>query len=97
MMKEGREILKKYTEEERPIGYGKCYDCDLDYEDFPGDLVVNNVLWEVISPTNQQGGGILCANCMLHRLSELGLCCLRLEVGSIIRVGELKKIPTEGR
>ena len=92
-MREERKILKKYTEKERPAGYSKCYDCDLDYDEFPGDLVVNNVLWEIISPTDRQGGGLLCANCMLHRLSELGLVCLRLEVGAVIHVGGLRENP----
>ncbi len=63
--------MKKYSTTERPVGYGKCYDCDLPYSDFPIDLGVSDEIWELISPTERGGGGLLCPACMVKRLSEL--------------------------
>ncbi len=51
----------------------KCFDCDLDYE-CPAwaDLVIPNDTWRLISPDGE-GNGLLCFNCMVARLSSVGL------------------------
>lgn len=62
------EGLFKYSEDERPVGFGKCYDCELSYEKFPCDIVLPHDLWEIINPSHRRGGGLLCPNCLLSRL-----------------------------
>ena len=50
-----------------------CYDCGLEYGSSSwADVVVSNDVWKRISPTGD-GGGLLCFNCMVRRLEELGL------------------------
>ena len=51
-----------------------CYDCDLPYDQDDGfeDFVVQNHIWEKISPTGDEGG-ILCANCICRRLTKAGI------------------------
>lgn len=51
-----------------------CYDCGLPYGDpkFPDLLIPNNV-WELISPSEYRGAGLLCPNCIIGRCEELGL------------------------
>jgi hypothetical protein len=63
--------MKKYTDNERPED-AQCYDCGLSY-DKCGDCTVPNDIWEQINPTYHTGAGILCPNCMLQRLHELGI------------------------
>lgn len=46
----------------------KCKDCDMLYNDFGFDAVVDNKLWNSIAPA---GGGILCANCIIRRINKL--------------------------
>ncbi len=50
-----------------------CFDCNLDYSKFPCDMIIQNVLWDVISPSKDKGCGILCPNCVCKRLMSLGL------------------------
>jgi hypothetical protein len=60
----------KHPKNERPQGC--CYDCKMPYHDFP-DMVIDDDLWELISPTYWQGAGLLCPTCMANRLNHLGL------------------------
>ena len=46
-----------------------CFDCLRAYGTFP-DLIVSNDLWNIISPTGDEGG-ILCPSCLLSRLQNL--------------------------
>lgn len=60
-----------------------CYDCGLWYSGSAwADIVLPNELWELISPTDRQGGGLLCFNCMNRRLEFLGLEEVPFEIGS---------------
>lgn len=55
-----------------------CEDCDLLYEDFGIDTTIPNLQWEAIRP-NSEGGGILCASCMVKRASKLeGILAARM-------------------
>lgn len=77
--------MRKYTDEERPRNYGKCYDCGLPYDEFPCDIVVNNKMWEQINPSLRKDGGLLCPNCLCGRLTQLGGTCVHIvsiDVGS---------------
>lgn len=66
---EDREEYLKYNKDED--GRIICIDCGMRYEDF-ADLTIDDDLWEKIAPyKNSDGGGILCPNCILKRLSEL--------------------------
>jgi hypothetical protein len=60
----------KYTKDSRPYNYVKCYDCGLEYGEFP-DMILNNNLWEEISPSFDKGCGILCTTCIANRLDYL--------------------------
>jgi hypothetical protein len=46
-----------------------CFDCGLPYEDFPMDTLLPDDLWARIAPVD--GEGLLCANCIVARLSKL--------------------------
>ena len=77
--------IRKYTDEERPRTYGKCYDCGLPYDKFPCDMVINDKMWKRITPTYREGGGLLCPNCICRRLMQLGGTCVHvvsIDVGS---------------
>jgi hypothetical protein len=51
-----------------------CYDCDLPYgSDKWADVVLPNEIWELINPSEHDGGGLLCFNCINGRLTKLGL------------------------
>lgn len=60
----------KHPDNEEPKAV--CYDCGLPYEEFQ-DMVVPNDIWELISPTNFKGAGLLCPTCMANRLAFLDL------------------------
>ena len=50
-----------------------CYDCGLPYgSEAWADVLVPDDIWQQISPTGHEGG-ILCFNCMVRRLTKLGL------------------------
>lgn len=52
----------------------ECYDCQMDYDDFPCDFGIQDELWAKISPSGN-GGSLLCPNCMCRRMSnKLGMC-----------------------
>lgn len=71
-------MLYKYNDDERPKNC--CYDCKLDYVDFP-DMIIPDELWEVINPTHlvdvlhqqYEGAGLLCPTCIARRLHHHGL------------------------
>jgi hypothetical protein len=46
----------------------RCLDCHLPYTDFPLDLTLPDEQWLLIHP---DGGGVLCANCIVRRASQL--------------------------
>lgn len=49
-----------------------CKDCGLPYEDFGLDTVLPEEFWIPISPQGEgEGNGILCANCIVKRLSKI--------------------------
>ena len=56
-----------------------CYDCNINYDNFTCDLVIQNNLWKLISPTHDEGG-ILCPNCICKRLMNLGLTSVKVTV-----------------
>ncbi len=72
----------RYTE--RPYGCA-CYDCGLPYENFPGDMVIQDELWELISPSIYSQAGLLCPNCMCARLMKLPRMC---SVNVTVNVGK---------
>lgn len=47
-----------------------CEDCGLPYAEFGLDTTVPNSQWHDIHPEND-GGGVLCASCMVKRASVL--------------------------
>lgn len=71
----------KYTDQDT-LG-GECYDCGLDYGGGAwADVSLPDEIWELISPTEYKGSGILCFNCMVRRLEFLGLEEVPFYVGS---------------
>lgn len=62
-----------------------CYDCGLDYDQFPADFVIQDELWKKISPSKNECG-ILCPNCMCKRLVELGMSA----VWVVVNTGEIE-------
>lgn len=59
----------KYSDTERDCSkYGLCYDCELPYEAFPVEFVIDHEQWELINPTYHKGSGLLCYDCMIERL-----------------------------
>lgn len=71
-----------YTETDRPVGFGACYDCRLPYKSFPCDMNVTDEVWKQISPTKRDGGGLLCPMCICERLMTLdGATYVKAEVG----------------
>lgn len=56
-----------------------CLDCQLPYSCFVCDFTVQNNLWNLISPTKDEGG-LLCPMCMIKRLKELGLPSINVMV-----------------
>lgn len=70
--------MKKYTDKERldklrEAGTGACYDCGIIYGgDSWSDLIIPDEIWEKINPTYHEGAGLLCCNCIVKRLKELG-------------------------
>lgn len=62
----------KYTDKEK--SNAQCYDCGKPYgEKDWHDVVITNELWELINPTFDRGCGLLCGNCMIHRLVKKGI------------------------
>lgn len=53
----------------------RCGDCGMDYGDFPLDVHIPNVYWNEIAPSDD-GGGLLCPNCICKALAKLGATCL---------------------
>lgn len=49
----------------------RCHGCGKKYAKFPLDTNLPDYLWLKISP-RPDGGGILCADCILERLRKLG-------------------------
>lgn len=69
-----------------------CYDCKLNYDNFPCDMVIQDHLWKLISPTNDEGG-LLCPNCICKRLMNLGLTAVKVTVD----MSEFAKADKNGR
>ncbi len=74
---DGKDKKWRYKEEERPKNKdgsysAECYDCGIPYSAI-GDCVIKNELWEMINPTEYQGAGILCPNCIVQRLHYLNI------------------------
>lgn len=55
---------------ERRVGRVKCLDCGLPYADFPIDVVLPDEQWRAITGRTD-GGGILCAGCIVARGARL--------------------------
>lgn len=47
-----------------------CDDCGIDYSEFFMDVVLPNDQWELVSG-NSEGGGLLCAACIVKRAAAL--------------------------
>lgn len=47
-----------------------CGDCGLSYSEFAIDTTIPDLQWEAICP-DSEGGGLLCANCMVKRAANL--------------------------
>lgn len=47
-----------------------CEDCGLPYSEFGLDTTLPNLQWEMIHPEND-GGGVLCASCMVKRATKI--------------------------
>ena len=62
------------------VGKAECFDCKLPYEDFSCDMLIQNFLWDKISPSTNHGCGLLCPDCICKRLMKLGLTCVRVVV-----------------
>ncbi len=63
-------MSRKSSTDSQPVN-ASCYDCGLAYGSPAwADVVVPDEIWRQICPT---GGGLLCFNCMVRLLSELGL------------------------
>lgn len=60
----------RYEDAERPRSV--CADCRLHYPQ-GNDCAIPDDVWEQINPTNHEGAGILCANCIMRRLDFLGI------------------------
>lgn len=66
--------IKRYTDEERKEIGAACYDCRLPYGcDAWADLLVPDTIWEKINPSFHREGGLLCCNCTVRRLRQVGL------------------------
>lgn len=78
--------MKQYENREEYIKHNKdkegkliCIDCGIRYCDHE-DLMVDDHIWNLIAPYKNDNdgepfddrGGLLCPNCILKRLSELG-------------------------
>jgi hypothetical protein len=48
----------------------KCDDCKMLYIDFPMDVVLPDSQWEIISG-HSDGGGLLCAACIIKRAAHI--------------------------
>lgn len=74
----------QYTDDERACWeYCKCYDCGLQYScDAWCDVVIPNKYWEMINPTYHKGSGLLCFNCIAHRLTILKLKNIPIKITS---------------
>ncbi len=62
-----------------------CYDCKMDYDDFPCDMTMHDNLWEMINPTEDKGGGLLCPNCICKRLMDLDIGLTHIPISLDIR------------
>ncbi len=52
-----------------------CWDCGQKYNDKDGwvECTVPHDIWELINPSTDKGGGLLCIACIVRRLAFLGL------------------------
>ncbi len=77
----GQKRKWKYTDKDAIDS--ECYDCGLWYgSDAWADISLDNDVWELISPTEYKGSGLLCFNCINRRLEFLGLEKVSLKVSS---------------
>ena len=68
-----------------------CYDCGLEYSsDAWADIHLPDDTWELINPSVNKGGGLLCFNCITRRLTFLGLTNVKIEI-----YGSPYPLPTE--
>lgn len=56
----------------KPPAKAACYECGLNYCKFPLDAIVSDCIWELINPSEHEGAGLLCPNCICRRLRVLG-------------------------
>jgi len=51
-----------------------CWDCGLSYDSHQWvECVLPHDIWELVNPSSDIGGGILCITCIVRRLAFLGL------------------------
>ena len=69
---------------------GSCYRCNLPYDQFSCDMIIQGDLWELINPSKHPGGGLLCPDCICVRLMELRINGNHLSaVHCVVDVAEL--------
>lgn len=79
----------KYTDNERePSTYPFCWDCGILYP-FPVEMCVPIETWEQINPTEHKGCGLLCHNCMIERLREIGVTFVEVTTFIVIPEDEI--------
>lgn len=66
-----------YPDDERPSG--ECYDCGRPYDTF-ADLDISDEAWAAINPTEHDGAGVLCPNCICDRLAVVGISPVKATV-----------------
>ena len=60
-----------------------CYDCGLEYScDAWADVSLPDDIWELINPSVNKGGGLLCFNCITRRLSFIGIENVKIKIYS---------------
>lgn len=60
-----------------------CYDCGLEYGcDAWADVVVSDEVWELINPSINEYGGLLCFNCITRRLAFIGAENVKIKIYS---------------
>ena len=54
-----------------------CTDCGRNYQDFNLDCTLPDWQWERLVP-NSEGGGLLCAQCIVNRADKIGAVAVRM-------------------
>jgi hypothetical protein len=74
----GDERQWKYDDGESPTD-ARCFDCRIPYAQM-SDLSLPHEIWEKINPTNYEGSGVLCPNCICERLHQLNIQAVEAKI-----------------